>query len=99
MALNLMKFSSRIALNAARLNCVRLISTQNTVRIMSVNNGTSLLKSVIDSSSNKSLVRYYSSDNKLNKTQIEERVLDILKNFDRIKENPNKPTVTFIFFY
>ena len=30
---------------------------------------------------------------KLSKAQIEEKVIDILKNFDRVKENPAKPQV------
>ena len=37
-------------------------------------------------------IRWYSSD-KFTPAQIEDKVLDIIKNFDRIKENPAKPQV------
>lgn len=46
-----------------------------------------------------SAIRMYSSDAKLNKTQVEERVLDILKNFDRVKENPAKPEVFSVLIF
>jgi hypothetical protein len=39
------------------------------------------------------LTRCYASGEKLEKGQIEEKVLDILQNFDRVKENPAKPKV------
>ena len=35
-----------------------------------------------------------SGEEKLNKSQIEEKVLEIVRNFDRVKENPAKPKVT-----
>ena len=41
--------------------------------------------------------RFYAADaaaSKLTKQQVEERVLTILRNFDRVKENPAKPQVT-----
>lgn len=38
--------------------------------------------------------RSYSSQKEtLTVAQIEKKVLDIIKNFDRVKENPNKPEV------
>ena len=36
--------------------------------------------------------RFYSSE-KFTPSQIEEKVLEIIKNFDRVKENPAKPQV------
>ena len=38
-------------------------------------------------------VRYYSAEGKYTKDQIEKKVLDVLTNFDRIRENPAKPIV------
>lgn len=38
-------------------------------------------------------IRAYSSEEKLSKSQIEEKVLELLRNFDRVKENPAKPQV------
>ena len=38
--------------------------------------------------------RFYATESKFTKAQVEEKVLDILKNFDRVKENPAKPQVT-----
>ena len=38
--------------------------------------------------------RFYATEAKYSQAQLEEKVLDILKNFDRIKENPNKLQVT-----
>lgn len=37
--------------------------------------------------------RAYASHEKLDKSQVEEKVLDIIRNFDRVKENPAKPQV------
>lgn len=39
-------------------------------------------------------VRTYASDQKLSQAQVEEKVLSLFENFDRIKENPAKPKVT-----
>lgn len=33
------------------------------------------------------------SDQKLEKNQIDEKILDIIRNFDRVKENPANPQV------
>lgn len=38
--------------------------------------------------------RFYAAEAKFNKQQIEDKVLSILRNFDRVKENPAKPQVT-----
>ena len=39
-------------------------------------------------------IRMYSSEQKLSQAQVEEKVLNLFENFDRIKENPAKPKVT-----
>ncbi len=37
--------------------------------------------------------RFYSADKSVKESEVEEKVLNIFKNFDRIKENPAKPAV------
>lgn len=43
--------------------------------------------------------RFYSDGVKLTQNQIEEKVMNILNNFDRIRENPSKPKVHFLLKY
>lgn len=38
-------------------------------------------------------IRSFSDQVKLDKSQIEEKILEIIKNFDRVKENPANPQV------
>lgn len=38
--------------------------------------------------------RFYSAEQSSKQAEVEEKVLNIFKNFDRIKENPAKPTVS-----
>lgn len=39
-------------------------------------------------------IRMYSSEQKLTQSDVEQKVLSLFENFDRIKENPAKPKVT-----
>jgi hypothetical protein len=107
MALNLMKISKHatrlVTVATSSAPSVRLIQTQ-AMSFFSSNIESNLLRNSqwfkLASSSLTQQQRFYSattSDNKLNKSQIEEKVLDILRNFDRIKENPNKPSVFEVF--
>jgi hypothetical protein len=41
----------------------------------------------------------YASQEKPTKSQLEERVLDLLRHFDRVKENPAKPEVIMCIFF
>lgn len=96
---NVLRISSRLCLNAVNKSLARPLSSMATR--YNLINSNQLLKSnafVFVNSINKqtSFVRCYASDSKLNKEQVEEKVLDILRNFDRVKENPSKPQVSLL---
>ncbi len=93
---NALRISSRFCLNAINKSLARPLSSM--AMRYNLINANQLLKSnsfVFMNTLNKqtSFVRCYASDSNLNKEQIEEKVLDILRNFDRVKENPSKPQV------
>lgn len=99
MALNLIRFSStrlapRLALTSSLL--ARSMSQQTTPMLV-IRGEYSLFKShklLINKASLGPLCsRHYASEGKLDKAKIEEKVLEVLRNFDRIKENPDKPKV------
>jgi hypothetical protein len=88
-AINLARYSSRLVAIQLRINGnlaprtgVPIASNHNLVASFNYNPIASIS------------VRPYSSEGgELTKNQIEEKVLQILSNFDRIKENPAKPQV------
>jgi len=93
---NALRISSRLCLNAINKSLARPLSSMATRH--NLMNTNQLLKSNVFAFVNAinkqtSFVRCYASDSKLNKEQVEEKVLDILRNFDRVKENPAKPQV------
>ena len=78
---------------------VRALSTFNTRILVSSlakhENAKTLNKYTLDLTKtygNNTIKRFYSSE-KFTPSQIQEKVLEIIKNFDRVKENPNKPEV------
>ena len=86
-------FKSQIPLRAfstfnARLldNSVARIERIKTIRKLNFESTKTLISTIN---------RFYSSE-KFTPAQIEEKVLEIIKNFDRVKENPAKPEVRSI---
>ena len=99
----LARAGSSLAKNAFRCpNSIRALSTFNTkilVSSLSKNDHISnISKYTLDSTKTSISMskRFYSSE-KFTSSQIEEKVLEIIKNFDRVKENPAKPEVRPIF--
>jgi hypothetical protein len=90
MASNLARFSVRalLASNAVRMTVARQHSARKLAPAVT-------LASYYNKQSLSPVKRFYSSGEKLQKNQIEEKVLEILRNFDRVKENPAKPKVKF----
>jgi hypothetical protein len=95
----LARAGSSLAKNAIRCPIsIRALSTFNTkilVNLLSKNDHISnISKYTLDSSKTSISMskRFYSSE-KFTLSQIQEKVLEIIKNFDRVKENPAKPEV------
>ena len=86
MAYNLAKFTGRFLLRRSALICRQASTATSSIKFTPV----ALLKSkpVLFGLSKMT----YATD-KLHKDQIEDKVLEILRNFDRVKENPAKPKV------
>ena len=84
---NLIRMSARLARTLV-CSSVRNISTQMTVSRL-----TPITSSVVPKLTYNifSVSRSYASQSQ---AQIEDKVLEILRNFDRVKENPAKPQVT-----
>ncbi len=89
MATSISRFVSRLALASFRLTAVRTLTVRSPIVKLNVtvNNPASVLSHV---SSNK---RFYASDVKFTADQVEGKIMEILSNFDRVKENPAKPAV------
>lgn len=80
---------SKLALNTARVASVRALSTKAPMVQFRANSVRPVLMNTYLQG-----VKFYSSDVKFTAEQVESKVLEILKNFDRIRENPAKPAVT-----
>jgi hypothetical protein len=99
----LARAGSSLVKNAFRCpNSIRALSTLNTrilVNSLSKNDHISnISKCTLDSSkASISMSRRFYSSEKFTSSQIEEKVLEIIRNFDRVKENPAKPEVRPIF--
>ena len=98
MASNLVRSMSRLNLFTAKalFTPLRSLATMKSLPINMQLNFNKTPAVVFSSSSNQVVSldkRFYSSDVNFTADQIEEKVLEILKNFDRVKENPAKPTV------
>lgn len=99
MALNLVKLSSAprlaLCLKASKLTAVRSIFTRST--LIKLQSDNCLYKNennkILKINTQSLIKRFYASEEKFSKSQVEEKVLDLLKNFDRVKENPAKPQV------
>ncbi len=91
MASKLARFSSRIFTNGVRVASLNVVN-----RKVSVLTTFKKLTPMATLSIKNNLISKYSTasdDEKLSRPQIEQKVLDILRNFDRVKENPAKPNV------
>ena len=89
----------RLSRNALKLN-IRQISMVSTTKWIKKNSETVFLQPTLISSLNKlSLFKnnYASSSEKPTRSQLEQKVLELLRHFDRIKENPSKPDVINFF--
>jgi hypothetical protein len=86
----------RLSRNTLKLN-IRQISMVSTTKWIKKNSETVLLQPTLISSLNKlSLFKNNyasSSSDRPTRSQLEQKVLDLLRQFDRIKENPSKPDV------
>lgn len=90
MASNLVRSASKLALNRVLFNFTRKLSNDSPMLIKT--------KSIVRPEYSTSQLtflnkRFYSSEVKFTPAQVEEKIMDILTNFDRVKENPAKPNV------
>lgn len=94
MSASLIRNATKLTLNALRSNGLRSISSKASMINMNVKLNTGLVAPIFNANQLTALnKRFYSSDVKFSPEQIEAKVLEVLKNFDRIKENPAKPEV------
>lgn len=91
MASNLVRVMPGLALNTLRAVSIRKLSNIATrVTLASLNRQNKEFKSI--KLINDLSKRCYATE-KFTQAQVQEKVMDILANFDRVKENPAKPTV------
>jgi hypothetical protein len=90
-AANLARSSSRLVAIQMNINGTNIASRANNLSMASHQN---LANALHHNAIASMTARFYSTGgDQLSKNQIEEKVLQILSNFDRIKENPAKPQV------
>ena len=90
MSASIVRSASRLALTSFRFNAVRSLTTAVRAPIVKLNLASNSPASFFNHELNK---RFYSSDVKFTADQVEGKIIEILSNFDRIKENPSHPKV------
>ena len=79
---------SKLALNTVRLASVRCLATRAPIIQFQASARPALIGTYSQGT------KFYSSQVKFTPEQVESKVMEILKNFDRVRENPAKPVVT-----
>ena len=94
MSVSLIRNASKLTLNAVRSTGLRSLSSKASMISLNAKFNAGSIAPVFNTQSLTGLnKRFYSSDVKFTPEQIEAKILEVLKNFDRIKENPAKPEV------
>ncbi len=90
MAASILRSASRLSSISFRFIALRSITTSVRAPIFKLNVVSNSPASFLSHNLNK---RYYSGDVKFNADQVEVKIMEILTNFDRVKENPSHPKV------